>query len=420
MELRSILVMMILWVFSSEGHTQLANLYPGDVGIENDSSVVFTEFFDGQLDLIISRYDEIVNAAGMSLDEDVPPGSMGSQSLRITSSSGLNTGGHLYKSFDSGFDGTVYLRYYVKYPSESKNYFHHESVRMGGYHPPLPFPHPRAGTCGLGDSRLSVTFEPVWQNTDPPGMDTYLYWGDMRSWNADGSSCFGNVMITEGVTQYGNPPATGTYPTVVFDEWMCVEIMVKLNDPVTEYNGELAIWVDGEQVGHWGPGFPNGHWLRDKWYNNPSDPPFEGFRWRTDPNLNINWIWLLFFHSNPDAPASYIKYDHIVMANQYIGPIFNATTEVDDNSDEITEVVVFPNPSGSSFNIKVSNLDSPDSEGKISVLNLWGEKVFSSTIAIGQTTSEVDLSGLPDGVYFLIIDSGSRVLNRKIVKNSGS
>ena len=28
-----------------------------------------------------------------------------------------------------------------------------------------------------------------------------------------------------------------------------------------------------------GAGFPNGHWFKDKWYNNPIDL-LRGFRWR--------------------------------------------------------------------------------------------------------------------------------------------
>jgi len=33
-------------------------------------------------------------------------------------------------------------------------------------------------------------------------------------------------------------------------QWMCVEQMVKLNNPVTASNGEHAIWIDGVKVSH--------------------------------------------------------------------------------------------------------------------------------------------------------------------------
>ncbi|MDD4637848.1 MAG: hypothetical protein PHV66_09625 [Bacteroidales bacterium] len=170
---------------------------------------------------------------------------------------------------------------------------------------------------------MSIAYENMWQG-DYPGMDTYLYWGDMKG-SARGLY-YGNVMITQGRTTWEGAP-TGTPPVDTLDQWMCVEIMIKLNNPVTSYNGELAIWQNGVKVGHWGPRFPNGYWYADKWVNSPSHPPFEGFRWRTDPNLIINWVWFEFYHDKKDAPSSYIKFEHLVMARKYIGPLKLSTHE---------------------------------------------------------------------------------------------
>ncbi|MBX3242140.1 MAG: fibronectin type III domain-containing protein [Chitinophagaceae bacterium] len=298
----------------------IASQYPGDENIGNDPDVLYVEQFNDGMENILSRYDDKLNVEGMSLESDVPAGSTNAKSIKMTSiTGGVTGGGHLYKEFKPGFEDVVYVRYYVKYPSSSKNYFHHESVWFGGYNPSIPWPYPRAGTCGLSDERLSICCEPIWQNTDPPGMDSYIYWGDMKM--DAGGKCWGNVMITEGARAFGQPAATGQYPVVKFDEWMCVEVMVKLNNPVNEYNGELAIWVDGVKAGHWGPGFPNGSWNRDKWYNNPVDPPFQGFRWRTNDKVNINWLWFEYYHENPAAPSSHIKFANLVMAKKYIGPI---------------------------------------------------------------------------------------------------
>lgn len=299
----------------------LAFLYPGDVNIEKDPGVLYVEKFDDGMTNILSRYDDKKNTEGMSMDTDVPPGSPGLHSLKMTSiTGGVNNGGHLFKHFTPGFDSVVYIRYYVKYPSSSNKYFHHEGVWFGGYNPATDYPFPQAGACGRSGNRLSIAYENIWQGVNP-GMDTYLYWGDMKSYDG-GNTCYGNTMISEGRTGFGNPPAAAA-PVNKFDQWMCVEVMVKLNNPITAYNGELRIWQDGKEVGHWGPGFPHGHWLKDKWYNNPSDPAFQGFRWRTDDKLNINWLWFEFFHDDPKAPSSNIKFDHLVMATKYIGPIKN-------------------------------------------------------------------------------------------------
>lgn len=284
----------------------LADLYPNDAGIEADSNVLFTEMFNAPLQGILSRYTDVKNQEGMSVDNDAPEGSKG-HAIKITNTGGANDGGHLYKNFSKGFDSVIYLRYYVKYPAVSKGYIHHESVWIGGYHPSLSYPHPRAGTCGLGEERISIAYEPVGDQ----GMDTYLYWGDMQSYN-DGKNCYGNDMINK------SPIAQD----VAWDKWMCVEMMIQMNYPVTASNGALRIWQDGKEVGYWGAGFPNGYWNKDSWFNDSTGAPFKGFRWRTNEKLNINYLWIEFYDDkSPVGVSHYIKYSNLVMAKKYIGPI---------------------------------------------------------------------------------------------------
>ncbi len=371
---------------------QIANSYPNDVGIESDPDVLYVEMFDDGVENIVSRYSEVVNRDGMSPDPDVPSGSLGPFSMKMTSIAGVNNGGHLYRKFTPGWDSTVYVRYYVKYPLISNGFIHHEAVWFGGYNPATNWPNPRAGTCGLGDSRLSVSYEPI----NEPAMDTYLYWGDMKSWNG-GSSCYGNDMVN------GSPTAQN----LEWDQWICVEVMVKLNNPVTAHNGELRIWQDGVEVGHWGPGFPHGHWLVDSWINDPADPPFPGFRWRTDPDLNINYLWIEFYHDDDTAPDSYIKYDHLVMATQYIGPI-HTTTGVGD-VPVASSMLVYPNPNSGTFTVELQEAE----DALIEVYNMLSEKVLQSTIR--NSKAGIDLSAHPRGVYFLRTVHGQKVLTSKIV-----
>ena len=396
-------LMLALQAISNTAHAQLSNSYPNDIGIETDPNVLFVEKFDDGLQNILSRYTDIQNAGGMALDPDIPEGSIGPFSIKMTSKQGMNVGGHLFKRFTPGFDSTVYIRYYVKYPTISNGYFHHEGVWFGGYNPATPWPNPQAGTCGLGDSRLSIAYENIWQG-NPPGMDSYLYWGDMQSWN-DGSSCYGNPMITQGRTLWNGPPSGGS-PINSLDEWMCVEIMIKLNNPVSAYNGELAIWQNGVLQGHWGPGFPNGHWTKDKWYNNQNDPPFEGFRWRTDEDLNINWLWLEFYHDNPNAPSSYIKFDHLVMAKKYIGPIHNSTNGIDPDYTP-DSIQIFPNPSIGMVTITGLPLNSI-----VILYNNMGQKVFSQKT--NAAISTLDTTNIPKGIYIAQIINGKKIYTHKI------
>lgn len=413
--LRKCIPVLFLWSISHPASAQLAAMYPNDAGIENDPDVLYVEKFEDGKDQILSRYTDVLNPFAILLDPDVPPGSPGNSSIRMTSAPGSHTGAHLFRHFQPGFDGTVYVRYYVKYPSTSKNYFHHEGIWMGGYNPSTPWPNPGAGLCGMGDKRLSIAFEPVWHNTDPPGMDTYLYWGDMKSWN-DGTSCYGNVMVTQGALEYSEPLVTGDYPEVNFDNWMCVEIMVKLNDPVTAFNGELAIWVDGQQIGHWGPGFPNGHWLKDRWYNNPADPPFEGFRWRTNAALDINWLWIEYFHSNPVAPPSHILYDHIVVAKEYIGPIHTVShTESPAPSADVLHLYPHPARAAQPLTLKTGAPGKAADRRRVRIAGMAGEIVYDREHLFEQGKAVLQLPDWPEGMYFLQISDEVNVTGTRMV-----
>lgn len=388
------LLIFILWT-SHSAIAQLANKYPNDTGIESDPNVIFVEKFDDGMANILSRYSDKRNTAGMSLDSNVHSESIGSAAIKISSIKGTNDGGHLFRLFNPGFDSTVFVRYYVKYPASSAGYIHHESVWFGGYNPATSYPSPKAGICGLGSNRLSIAYEPVHQRTNPPGMDTYLYWGDMKSYN-EGANCYGNDMVNNSATAQN----------VIWDRWMCIEIMIKLNNPITAYNGELQIWQDGMEVGHWGPGFPNGHWLKDSWINDPNDPPFKGFRWRTDASLNINWLWFEFYHDNPLAPSSYIEFDHLVMAKKYIGPISSATGF--QSILKISPAIqAYPNPSSGIFNL----LGLP-SKSKLTVFSVWGEKMFARLQ--NDSLQSLDLSDYPKGIYLIKVENAKNTYQSKI------
>ncbi|MEZ6134309.1 MAG: hypothetical protein R3C53_05290 [Pirellulaceae bacterium] len=115
-----------------------------------------------------------------------------------------------------------------------------------------------------------------------------------------------------------------------------------MND-VGESNGELALWIDGQQVSHLGQGFPRGLWTFDKflpgregegvrWNQEsgqrehfttiPGGDPFEGFRFRTAKPLNINFVWLyLYITQGTPGHANRVWYDDLVVATDYIGPL---------------------------------------------------------------------------------------------------
>ncbi len=306
------------------GGSGLAAGHPGDVGIEEHPSVVFVERFEGTLDDILERWENVSGRDTFSLSEDIPPAAPGGTSLQMTHTGGEGTGGHLYRRLLPGYD-KLHWRFYVKFDRDIGPL--HHTPRIGGINPSSPWPMGGAGSRPRGDSEFRVGVGPHYGPES--SWDYYVYWQEMR----------------------GSPPAGRTWgngfirnPELEFyrDRWICVEVMVKLNRP-GESDGELALWIDGEQVSHLGPGFPRGTWIWDKFHPGhpgpgvrwseeaggreeiPGDLPFEGFNWRTSEDLNINFVWLLLYITRAEqGHRGQVWFDHIVVAEDYIGPIREA------------------------------------------------------------------------------------------------
>jgi hypothetical protein len=285
------------------GGGPIAQRYPGDVGIERDPDVVFTETFEeATLPELLDRWTDARNASAMSFSTDVPARSPGRHSLVIPWMGGhVSDGGHLFRQLDPAIDDTLHVRYYIKYPASGR--YSHTGVWMGGYDPPLSFPNPQAGVKPTGQDRFSAAAE---QNTQTGRFDHYNYWADMRP-SPDGPH-WGNLLLNAPAVQAGG------------GRWTCVEHMVKLNQPAGSLGGEHAIWLDGVKVSHLGPGFPRGSWTGGIFTQDPAGQPFEGFRWRTDENLRLNWVWLQTYAPD-DAPGARgdLRFDHLVVAKSQVG-----------------------------------------------------------------------------------------------------
>jgi len=280
---------------------ELSAKYPGDQGIEQDSAVIFAEDFEeGALSRLVDRFTYLKHPTSISLVRSSPPASPGQTALRFTSIGGVSTGGTLYKKLSRGYD-LLYLRYYVKYPSGGT--YHHTSAWLGGYNPLSDVPLRNAGTKPLGDDYFSIAAEPVDSDAH---WDFYIYWMGMRGGRP--TEHWGNLLINDHAL------------TLIPDRWTCVEIMAKINEPVTESNGEVALWVDGIRLSHLGPGFPKGRWRGGRFTPSHGGEPFEGFQWRNNAVLNLNWFTLQHY-STEDAPGyeGHVLFDHVVLATSRIG-----------------------------------------------------------------------------------------------------
>jgi hypothetical protein len=304
----------------------IAEKYPGDRGIQSDPKVVFTEDFENELSNIESRWDTVRDREIMSLSADRPPLSAGRQSLLMSQVAEKGTGGDLYRLIPG--ENRLFMRMYVRIDDDCEP-IHHFGTCIGGIFPPTRWPSVKAGQPTDGARSFWLGIEPfgeAWR------WDYYAYWCEMRGSPPRGQT-WGNSFIHDPklVVQRG--------------KWTCIEVMVQMND-VGLANGELALWIDGTKVSHLGPGYPRGRWEFDKfkpgsdgqgvkWNREtgsreyfttaPGGDPFEGFRFRTDPNLKINYVWLYtYITKGSPGHINRVWYDDVVIARDYIGPIHPA------------------------------------------------------------------------------------------------
>ena len=250
--------------------------------------VVFSEDFEN---FDRGRWNEILDKGDAVAIVDGGPSGKG-KCVQITHRLGQNTGGHLYKMLDEGLD-TCHLRFYVKFEKDH-GYIHH-FVHMCAYNPPTKWPQGGAGERPKGDARFTTGVEPwgFWGKHPAPGAwNLYTYWCEMEK-SRDGR-------------YWGNSFAPKEPVQVETDRWICVEVMVKTNSSPDKADGEQALCIDGKEVGRWG-----------------------GIRWRTDPKLKVNGIWMLDYITETAYKQNNVKeprktnrlwFDDIVVSKSYVGP----------------------------------------------------------------------------------------------------
>lgn len=347
----------------------IAALYPGDVGIENHPDVVFTEMFEqSSISNLTSRYTDVNNSAGMSFTTNIPAASGGSRALQMTTNGSSNEAAGLYRTFPN--DSQWYLRYYINYNSSVE--YGHTSVWMGGYNPSLSFPNPQAGSKPAGNDRFSTGVEPL--SFDNDRWMPYTYWKDMRP--AGDGQYWGNVFLP-----------SDTSLRMARNRWYCVETMVKVNTPVTDSNGELAMWIDGQKILHLGKGFPNGTWSGGTFTQNATGSPFSGFQWRSDSALNLNWLWLQNYVTG--VPSS-VQFDHVVLARSPVGCLASGTPDTTPPTVSITAPASGATVSGSAVTVSATAADAVGVAGvqfKLDGVNLGAEDTTAPYSISWNTTS---------------------------------
>ena len=252
----------------------LSSEYYGDVGIGNNSAVIFADNFEAGD--YLAKWDDGIRRNLLSLvDESAIDPVLGNKSIRAAAGNGAEGGAGLIEWFPSA--DTVVVRFYGKFDEQSRD-FSHLSRLAANRADNKWSSFGTAGTIPNGENYFVTAIEPTGVNT-LGDWKTYTYWPDMPG-------------------QYGHVfPQAIDPPVVEKDQWLSVELMVKHNTPGVA-DGEQAFWIDGELIGHW-----------------------EKIKWRTSPTLWANaFVLETYLQDALVTPNNTALFDNVVIASEYIGP----------------------------------------------------------------------------------------------------
>ncbi|MGD9200957.1 MAG: T9SS type A sorting domain-containing protein, partial [Chitinispirillia bacterium] len=306
----------------------------------------------------------------------------------------------LFRSFAPGFD-TLYVRFYAKWPSATGLQYHHSGIQIQGYNPVSEWPQGFAGNAPDGNDHFATAIE--CGGTDTRKLYFYTYWKDMKSYN-NSSSFYGNRFLG------GLDSWNGVDLTVDTTEWVCIELMVKTNTPVTSSNGEQALWVNGELVYHVCD-TAKGRWSGgDLWtpFGRTLDT-FPGFQWRTTGNLKINMIGLQHY-LEVEPKADFMYYDDVVVAKEYIGPIWNGSLAISKNAG--ISLIQYKNPVLLQNGYLFMNVSS-DKSYRLSIYTPSGRTVYKQRFS----GNKVFNAGryFSNGNYIVNIQAEGYKIHKKIV-----
>lgn len=273
----------------------LADKYSQDAGLEKDPAVLFADNFEtGHL----SKWDE--KRRRVVPTEDRP--NAGRWCVQMPMERGQNQGGDAIKWFMPGAD-RVYVRFYTRF-SENYQYNHHFVTLLANQRKNRWSAFGKAGNKPDG-TYYSSGMEPwfAWGKNPPPGeVNLYSYFMDMER-DPKMDKYWGNAFFPPGP---GKGSAASSHRVIPpLNRWQCWEFMIQANTSPDQADGAQAMWVDGVEVGR-----------------------FTGIRWRTDPELKVNCLWLQHFgYDEGDPTKRYWKdnqsvwFDDVVVATEYIGPM---------------------------------------------------------------------------------------------------
>jgi plastocyanin len=87
------------------------------------------------------------------------------------------------------------------------------------------------------------------------------------------------------------------------------------------------------------------------------------------------------------------------------------------------KINIYPNPTNGKFTLQykgsdthTGNLSGNDQQMNLEIFNILGEKIYGLPGFISQTSNEIDLSSVPDGIYFIRINDRKNIYTEKLIK----
>lgn len=123
---------------------------------------------------------------------------------------------------------------------------------------------------------------------------------------------------------------------------------------------------------------------------------------------NGSHLFLTGKYSSPAIAFDAFNFTNTGSDDIFVARLNDLTIGVANNTPQ-TGTTVYPNPSSG-----IITITSELKEGEISIYNMLGEKIFSS--AIDQAKEKgIDVSGIANGVYFLLIKDGNKSQTQSII-----
>ena len=284
------------------GDNGIAAKYPGDIGIDQDPEVLFSDDFESYsvANDLRKKWDAARHEFSTRISCERENVHSGEKALEFTvPQREAELSNTVIKELEEEVD-VLFLRYYSKF---EKGFDQTRSSHNGGHISGHYYSDGRAtpGKPADGSNKFLANFENRRrdENVPSPGfLAVYCYHPEQRSEFGDNFHPSGNVLpFSHREHPFGSEFISRADMIPELDRWYCFEYMLQANT-VGERDGRITCWLDGEIVAD----FPN-------------------MRFRDVESLKIDRFGVNLHIGHNIVRENKKWYDDLVAATSYIGPM---------------------------------------------------------------------------------------------------